>query len=159
MAITEAKARLAVCDACGSKQFCMDFEDPSGVFGQVMFVGSWGGYLVDFYSCNDMSDHIGQAIVRAREAFLHNEVVSTSTVASPTIETLVKSLESLPDEESTRTRRGAHNLNPKSDDELTQELAELCECIGGMPSRDRVQKTLHIGRRRADLVMYRVRNQ
>lgn len=81
MPITQEKAQLAECDACGSRQWFHEVDDIEGVHGTVMVVHSGGGYSVAFYSCRDDSDHVGLAFTNAE---LLNELVDLQTMLGRT---------------------------------------------------------------------------
>lgn len=143
MAITQEKAQLAECDACGSCQWFHEVDDIEGVHGTVMVVHGGGGYSVAFYSCRDDSDHVGLAFTNAQNRSFE-EAYDPEKYSDATR----KGFEPAPVLSSTKRRSGP-KVNPKSDAELLSELVDLQAMLGRTPSLDHTKKTLHIGNRRA----------
>jgi hypothetical protein len=142
MPITQEKAQLAECDACGSRQWFHEVDDIEGVHGEVMVVHGGGGYSVAFYSCRDDEAHVGLAFTNAQNR-------SFESAYSPERFSAVTGKDSAAPVLASPKKRPGPRLNPKSDAALLSELVDLQTMLGRTPSLDHTKKTLHIGKRRA----------
>jgi hypothetical protein len=167
MAITQENAQLAVCDACSSRKLVHEVDDVEGVYGEVMVVGSWGGYPVKFYSCQPDAEHVGVAYYNAallarEENGFSSDISLTSNAGdfslanphvSPSLKELAEEILGPTPPTPYRVKRPSARRNPKSDNELRGELAELWITLGAKPSHDRAKKYLKVGSARAHLIL------
>lgn len=146
MAISVENVKVAVCDACGNRSYHTPEEFVPGVLASVRVNEDWGGLEIFFYSCLSTPDHVGRAFYSVLQRTLDEE-----TTVIPVV-TDVFLVDPPSGEVAISSKRQPGNPNPKSDSELLEDLKDICDTRGVVPSKDAVKKLLHIGDRRVNLL-------
>jgi hypothetical protein len=148
MPISEERATLAICDACGKHVWAIVGEHVPGVVGQLGIHAEWGGVPVDFFSCEISVDHVAKAASAAMREFVSGSVFDDSTPVPQ-----VSRVNSLPvvDLPSFQVPDEIWSRAPLPDDDvvLLPVVDQLWSDLGRKPGKDRVKKACKVGERRA----------
>lgn len=148
MPISSQEVTVADCDGCHSRSYLSLEEYPPGVFAHVQVHESWGGISFDMYSCLATPDHVAKAFTNAMQRELDNERNIDPNSSMPTSSYQIPMFAG----SNKNEKKTVGNANPKTDDELLEELRGWFRELGGLPSKDRAKKLLHIGDRRVNLI-------